>query len=131
MIGIDTNVLVRYLTLDDEDQVARVDRLFEDAAKRDEPVHIDAVVLCETAWVLRSVYASRREEVADALERVIDTRQFAIEDRDAVRDALDRFRADEGDFADCLIGERNRRTGCRTTLTLDRKLASSPLFAEL
>lgn len=131
MIGVDTNVLVRYLTLDDEEQVARVDRLIHDAAEADEPLHIDGIVLCEAAWVLRSVYGRSREEVADALERVVETRQFAIEDRDSVRRALDSFRAAEGDFADYLIGERNRRAGCRTTATFDGNLAGSPLFSRI
>jgi len=131
VIGVDTNVLVRYLTLDDEDQVARVDRLIHDAVERDEPLHLDGIVLCETAWVLRSVYNRSPEEVADALERVVDTRQFSIEDRDSVRRALGTFRAAAGDFADYLIGERNRRAGCRTTMTFDRNLEGSPLFEGL
>ena len=131
MIGVDTNVLVRYLTLDDEEQVARVDRLIQDAAERDEPLHLDPVVLCETAWVLRSVYDRSPEEIADALERVIDTRQFSIEDRDSARRALTAFRTAAGDFADYLIGERNRRAGCRTTMTFDRTLKDSPLFEGL
>lgn len=131
MIGIDTNVLVRYLTLDDAEQVERVDRLVQGALERDEPLHIDGIVLCETAWVLRTAYGLARGDVADALERILDTRQFAIEDRDSARQALDAFAEGRGDFADYLIGERNRRAGCRITLTFDRPLAESALFEEL
>lgn len=131
MIGIDTNVLVRYLTLDDDAQVERVDRLIEEAGERDEPLHVDGIVLCETAWVLRSVYGHSRNEIADALERVLETRQFAIEDRDSVRRALDAYREERGDFADYLIGERNRRAGCRVTVTLDGELEESTLFEVL
>lgn len=131
MIGIDTNVLVRYLTLDDDDQVDRVDRLIQEAVERDEALRVDPVVLCETAWVLQSAYGLPRKEIADALERVLDTRQFEIEDRDSVRDALGSFRRARGDFSDYLIGERNRRAGCRTTMTFDRALRTSPVFKVL
>ncbi|MGH7343156.1 MAG: PIN domain-containing protein [Candidatus Rokuibacteriota bacterium] len=131
MIGIDTDVLVRYLTLDDAEQVERVDRLIEEALERDEALHVDGIVLCEAAWVLRTAYGLPRSDVADALERILATRQFAIEDRDSVRRALDAFVEGRGDFADYLIGERNRRAGCRTTMTFDRSLAESALFAAL
>jgi predicted nucleic-acid-binding protein len=80
------------------------------------------------AWVLRSVYRLPRNEIADALERVVDARQFEIESRDSVRAALNRFRSAPGDFSDYLVGERNRRAGCRTTMTFDRALLGSPLF---
>ena len=69
-----------------------------------EPLHIDGIVLCETAWVLRTAYGLARGDVADALERILDTRQFAIEDRDSARQALDAFAEGRGDFADYLIG---------------------------
>lgn len=131
MIGIDTNVLVRYLTLDDVDQVERVDRLVQRALERDEPLHVDGVVLCETAWVLRTAYDLPRGEIAEAFERILDTRQFAIEDRDSARRALNAFAEGPGDFADYLIGERNRRAGCKTTMTFDRALAESSLFEAL
>lgn len=131
MIGIDTNVLVRYLTLDNQRQVEKVDALIRGAVERDEPLHLDCIVLCETAWVLRTVYGLARGEIAEALERVIETRHFSIEDRDSVRRALASFRTAAGDFADYLIGERNRSAGCRTTKTLDQALAGSALFEGL
>lgn len=131
MIGIDTNVLVRYLTLDDADQVERVDRLVQSALERDDPLHIDGIVLCETAWVLRTAYDMPRAKVAEALQRILDTRQFSVENRDSVRRALDAFVEGRGDFADYLIGERNRRAGCRITVTFDQTLEGSVLFEGL
>lgn len=131
MIGIDTNVLVRYLTLDDADQVERVDRLVQSALERDDPLHIDGIVLCETAWVLRTAYDMPRAKVAEALQRILDTRQFSVENRDSVRRALDAFVEGRGDFADYLIGERNRRAGCRITATFDQTLEGSVLFEGL
>ena len=131
MIGIDTNVLVRYLTLDDDEQLERVDRLIHEAVKKGEPLHVDGIVLCETALVLRTVYGLSREEIVEALERVVDARQFTIEDRDSVRQALYGFRSAQGDFSDYLIGERNLRAGCRATMTFDRNLLGSALFEVL
>jgi predicted nucleic-acid-binding protein len=131
VIGIDTNVLVRYLTLDDPEQVERVDRLIADALERDEPLHVDGIVLCETAWVLRTAYGHARGEVAEALERILATKQFAVDERDAARRALDAFVEGQGDFADYLIGERNQRAGCRVTMTFHRTLEGSDLFESL
>ncbi|MEM7481537.1 MAG: type II toxin-antitoxin system VapC family toxin [Acidobacteriota bacterium] len=128
MIGIDTNVLVRYLTLDDAAQVERVDRRIRVASEAGDFLRIDSFVLCETVWVLDSVYEYSRQEIAAALEQVIDARQFEVDDRDSVRAALGHFRSGGGDFADYLIGERNRRAGCDTTLSFDMDLRKSPLF---
>lgn len=128
MIGLDTNVLIRYLTLDDPDQVAKVDHLLERASQAGELLLIDTIVLCEVAWVLRASYGLGRAEVAEALQRILEVRSFLVEGREIVRKAVRAFRAGSGDFADYLIGEKNRRAGCRATATLDKALRGSDLF---
>ncbi len=128
MIGLDTNVLIRYLTLDDSDQVAKVDRFLERVTQSGELLLIDMIVLCEVVWVLQASYGLSRAEVAEALRRILEARSFLVEDREIVRKAVRAFRTGSGDFADYLIGERNRRAGCRTTATLDKALRRSDLF---
>ena len=118
MIGLDTNVLLRYLLVDDAAQAARAGRELE----RDERFLIDGIVLCELVWVLEAGYGFSRSDVAAALDRIVATAQFAIESKDLVLAALDDFRRSSADFSDCLIGRRNRGAGAAETVTFDRSL---------
>jgi predicted nucleic-acid-binding protein len=70
MIGLDTNVLVRYLVGDDAQQVKAVDKLVAEARKQDEPFYVDTIVLCETVWVLKSSYGFSRQQIHEALEQI-------------------------------------------------------------
>lgn len=118
MIGLDTNVLVRYLLRDDPVQAARAERELE----RNERFLIDSIVLCELVWVLETGYGFSRTEIAAALERILATAQFDIESKDLALAALDDFRRSAADFSDCLIGRRNRAAGAPETVTFDRNL---------
>ena len=128
MIGLDTNVLVRYLVQDDRAQCSRVDRLFMDGLAGERRFHIPLVVLCELVWVLESGYDLKRTAIADALERVLITAQFTVESKDVVRSALSDYAAGRGDFADAIIGLTNREAGCSSTVTFDRSLKKLSTF---
>ena len=84
MHGIDTNVLVRFLTRDDAAQFRRVREFLEARFAEGDPVFVSVIVLCETVWVLRSAYRTPRREVAGALERLLGASGLVIEDRDQV-----------------------------------------------
>jgi predicted nucleic-acid-binding protein len=132
MRGVDTNVLVRFLTRDDPVQAVRVkDALEKMAEGGGASWRISVIVLCELAWVLRTALGFRKEQISGALDSLLDTTQFSIEDRDMVREAVLLYRDGTGDFSDYLIGLRNRRAGCPDTLTFDRALARSDLFSML
>lgn len=131
MKGVDTNVLARYLTQDDAAQCRRVDVLMAEVIEGDGQLRVDDIVLCELVWVLRGAYRFDRATIASAIEKVLGTGLFAFDDRDVLRHALDEYRDAGGDFADYVIGARNRKAGCETTITFDRALASSPAFAVL
>ncbi len=79
-------------------------------------------------WVLRGAYDLKKETVAGAIEKVLDAAQFSIEDRDLLREALEAYRTSQGDFADYVLGLRNRKAGCSATATFDRALRKSELF---
>lgn len=128
MRGIDTNVLVRYLTQDDAGQARKANALVESATARREKLHLDGVVLCELVWVLRGAYGFDRATILGALEGILAVGQFSIADRDLVRRALAAYRDGRGDFADYLLGARNVAAGCTTTVTFDAALKRSELF---
>ena len=120
MRGIDTNVLVRYLTADDAVQFEAVAALIEGAEDSEERLFVNVVVLCELCWVLRGRrYGYDRTAIAEVIERILAARTFEVERRDLVRRALQGYRRGEADFADCLIGAVNRTEGCVDTVSLD------------
>lgn len=129
MIGLDTNVLVRYLTQDDAAQAAKVSRLFE--AAESGSLFVSTVVLCETIWVLEDAYHHGRQHLAAVVDRILLTSQFAFEDKDLLRKALFDYQQGRGDFADHVIGRVADRSGCEHTLTFDKGLKNQRLFRVL
>jgi predicted nucleic-acid-binding protein len=130
MTGIDTNVLVRYLVQDDPEQARKATRFITNECSSEDPGLINRIVLCELVWVLETAYGYARENVALALEKILRTTQFTIEDH---QEAWSSFREyqDGGDFGDSFISAVNRRLGCERTVTLDRKAGRRSGFAPL
>jgi predicted nucleic-acid-binding protein len=123
LIGLDTNVVVRYLAQDDPRQSAAATRLFEHTLSPEDPGFVSAIVLCELAWVLAECYDADRVRIRGAIEGLLASRQIAVEAPDTVRRAL-RAWADSGaDFADALIGEVAKASGASKTVTFDRAAA--------
>ncbi len=131
MVGLDTNVLARFLTRDDPLQASRARREIQRLAREEVSCRVSTIVLCELIWVLRSSLGFRKNQILDTLDILLDAAEFSIEDRDMVREAISLYRAGTGDFSDYLIGLRNRRAGCRETLTFDYALEGSDLFTVL
>lgn len=131
MIGIDTNVLVRFLVADDKTQTDRAHAFLAQSRSQGESVYISTLVLCETAWALRSVFSRSRTEILEVIERLLGTDVFEVEAEDAVRAALQSCRAGKGDFADHLTGHMNLAKGCRSTVTFDRSLGRAAGFSTL
>lgn len=128
MKGLDTNVLIRYLVQDDPEQAAVAVRAIESAVERNNRFLIQPVVLCETVWVLDSVYGYPKEEILPALNMILRTVQFEIADKDTVWQAFGDYQSGTADFSDYLIGRANTRQGAAATLTFDRSLNDSRLF---
>jgi predicted nucleic-acid-binding protein len=130
MIGLDTNVLVRYLVQDDPKQSRRANSVIDHAAVHDSPMFINHVVICELTWVLGRGYGYARTPMANVIENILLARQFEIERKDLVWTALADFKSTRADFADCLIGAINAVSGCESTLTFDRSAAALASFRQ-
>jgi predicted nucleic-acid-binding protein len=128
MIGIDTNILVRFLTQDDPVQARRAERLLTTRCSATQPGWISVIVLCEVFWVLVRGYRYPREQIISAIAQLLRTAELEIEDSDLVREALERFASVKCDFADALIGLRNQRRGASQTYTFDQNAATLPEF---
>ncbi|HEY6212143.1 MAG TPA: type II toxin-antitoxin system VapC family toxin [Vicinamibacterales bacterium] len=131
MIGLDTYVLVRYLTQDDAAQSRKAAAVIDDATTGGERCVIGPVVLCELLWVLRDAYDIPKDQLVEVLDRILDTRQFDVVDRARVREAVEAYRTGRADFADYLIGAVNMAAGCTETVTFDRHLRGAIGFRVL
>jgi len=132
MIGVDTNVLVRYIVHDDEDQFERARALLENECSESHPAFVNIVVLCELVWVLTASYQVDKEGIVQVLEQLLMTRQVVIQHREIVAAAVNAFRSSRAGFADCVIAQINRSAGCAKTATFDRRsrdLATTLLLA--
>ena len=129
MIGIDTNILVRYLTQDDPEQAPRANRLIETQCTKAEPGFIAHIVLCELVWVLRSAYGYSKPQVVGVLEQILVTVEFVIEAEEVVFPALEAYRHGPADFSDYLLILTNRTAGCASTYSFDTRLAQHPLVS--
>jgi predicted nucleic-acid-binding protein len=121
MLGLDTNVLVRYLVRDDQLQFEKARRLIKRESGKGEPVLVSLVVLLETEWVLRSRYELAKPDILSAFSALLDTADLAFEDEPSIENALYSWKDSVADFADCLVEARNRRLGCEATATFDSK----------
>jgi len=123
MIGLDTNVLVRFLTQDDAIQGQAAAALIESRCTRDSPGHVALIVLCELVWVLRKAYGYDRAVIAGVLEKVLVSAELEVEGEDLAWHAVRAYRSGPADFADYVITHSNRRAGCEMTYTFDQRLA--------
>jgi predicted nucleic-acid-binding protein len=128
MIGIDTNVLVRFLVRDDLRQFEKAQRLIGQASSRGEAILISQLVLLEAEWVLRSRYALEKIEILRAFSGLLDSVEFDVEDEASVEQALFLWKKSSAEFADCLIGARHLNLGCRATASFDARALRLPGF---
>jgi predicted nucleic-acid-binding protein len=122
MIGLDTNVLVRYLVQDDAEQARKAAAAIEGASSRGEEIYLAGVNLCELVWVLETAYQRERRDIASTLEQIVRTAGVTVENANEVREAIDLYRSTSADFADALVGRLNQLAGCDHTLTFDKGL---------
>ena len=128
MIGIDTNILIRYLTQDDPVQSAHATRIIERVFSEEDPGFISLVTIAETVWVLRSIYGLSDPAIAAVVERTLRTRSLAIQNERQVATAMLALKSGTVSFDDALIGALGAWAGCTTTLTFDRKAARLNTF---
>ena len=125
MIGLDTNVLVRYLAQDDKSQSASASRLIERELTPENPGFVSLIVLVETVWVLESCYGCSHVDIAAILERLLRVKQLKIQDAETAWRALRQFAPGKADFSDCLIERLGHAHDCLYTATFDRAAAKS------
>ncbi len=120
MIGLDTNCLLRYLLRDHERQAKALAERIDAEIEAGHTLYINDIVLAEFVWTLGAAYDFDRFRVASAIERITASTHFVFENRADVLAALAAFQSSTAGFVDCLIGAKNQRQACTTTLTFDK-----------
>ncbi|MDP1698354.1 MAG: type II toxin-antitoxin system VapC family toxin [Xanthomonadaceae bacterium] len=124
MIGLDTNVLVRYIMQDGPRQSPLATALVE-SLSADVPGYVTQVCVVEIFWVLSSAYGLDRTQLALVLDGLLRSKEIVIEGAEVVWKALRVFQAGNADFADCLIERAAASAGCSRTMTFDRAAAKA------
>ena len=124
MIGIDTNVLIRYVIQDDPRQSA-IASAFLDSLTPENPGFITLVSLTELCWVLIKRYKLPRTGFTRALDSLLASEEMEVESESIVRQALSLFIQSNIDFADCLVAGCARAAGCSSVVTFDRNAAKT------
>lgn len=125
MIGVDTNVLVRYLVQDDARQAAIASRFIERELASGRPGHVSLVVLAETVWVLQGSYGIGKAELIAMIATLAADARFVVQDADALWLALETCEQTDADLADALIRHVDGRHGCSHTVTFDKRASQS------
>lgn len=131
MIGLDTNVFLRFLLQDDPKWSPIATRFVETELTPGNPGYINICTLIEIVWSLRSQATYSRERIAILVEELLRADNIVLGNRDSVERALDAFRRGKAGFADYLIADLNRQAGCSTTMTIDKAAARSSAFEAL
>jgi predicted nucleic-acid-binding protein len=124
VIGLDTNILVRYIAQDDAIQSPKATALIEQLSE-DEPGFVALVSIVELVWVMQSCYAATRAETVAILDKLLKIRTLAVERADVVFNALRGYARSNADFADCLIERSAHHANCSHTMTFDEKAAKT------
>jgi predicted nucleic-acid-binding protein len=128
MIGLDTNILVRYLAQDDTIQSPKAREIIEQRLTEEKPGFVSIVAMVETVWVLDRAYGLTPHEIVGTVERMLQTDVLVVENEQEVFTAMIALKDGQGSFADAVIGALSARMGCSCTLTFDRKALRLPGF---
>ena len=122
MIALDTNVLVRYLVRDDDEQAEAARSLLESLTV-DRPGYICREVTVELIWVLERAYGYSRDQIATRLEELVAIEGLVFEEADDVARSASLYRAGGAGFSDLMILAAAERADAHPLYTLDQKAA--------
>jgi len=132
VIGLDTNILLRWLISPDQRDVgssnAEVERVSQIVNAQGVQLFVNAVVMAETAWILEQKLKLSRLDVSSVIGRLLFAENITLGNDPEMRAAMMLYASSNIEFADCLIAQLNLSAGCSHTLTFDRKASRAPGF---
>jgi len=128
LIGLDTNVIIRYIVQDDEQQSKLATDLIESQCSIENPVFINEITLCEIVWVLKRAYGYEKSVILNILKQLLLSREMAISSYSEAWAAFNDYRNGNADFSDYLIAQLNKKHGCPFTYSFDKKACQHDHF---
>jgi len=128
VIGLDTNVIVRYITQDDARQAAAASKLFERVLTVERPGFVGLITLCELVWVLADCYDADKDRIVTVVEGLLGSRQLVVEEAEVVWKSLRAWDKSAADFSDVVVGQLLVGRGCEKVVTFDKAAARLPGF---
>jgi predicted nucleic-acid-binding protein len=128
MVGLDTNVILRYLLQDDPKQTTLANHIVDKVLSDRNPGFISLVTVLEMVWVLRSLLKQTATEIATHLEHLLAAESLEVQNGQQVFEAAFALKRGTGEFEDALVGALNAWAGCSHTLTFDKRALRMPYF---
>lgn len=135
MIGIDTNILLRWLIAPEEGDIgssrSEIDLVEKTILAKNSKFFVNPIVIAETTWIFEQKLKLDRATVAEVIARLLYSTNIVVGEADMVGDAHKIYQTSNIGFADCLIGAINSRAGCAYTLTFDKKASRQSGFRDI
>jgi len=128
MKALDTNVLIRFLVMDDEKQARIVHDLFKRTETEQQRLFVPLPVALEMIWVLESVYDISRQHILDALQKLLLMPVLSFDAQEVLQRVIQSAGTGSEDLADLLIAHAAEQSGCSSVLTFDKKASGFQLF---
>ncbi len=128
MKAVDTNILIRFLTGDDEGQAKKVYAIFKKAESEKKELFVPVLVILEAIWVLASVYEISRTEILDSIGDLLLMPILKFDQQSALQQFVHFAQGNEYDLSDLLIAHSAKANGCDAVITFDKKASKYNLF---
>lgn len=125
MIGLNTDILIKYLIQDDKVQAKVAEELIEKYFGKPKSLFINNIVLCELINFLEKDYNDSKEKIASTLRQIFSTEEFAFENQKVLWLALEDYEKLDRSFSEALISHLNREYGFKKTWTFDESASKS------
>lgn len=129
MIGLDTNILIRWITADDPILYKKAEQFLK--KNQDNGFYCSIIVILEVWWVLKKVYLIPESEVRDVIQRLTNLRELKIEHHHILQKTLKEIDSTSADFEDLLISLIHLNQGADFTVTFDKKAGNLPGMQQL
>ena len=117
---VDTNLFIRYLTDDDPVQTDAVESLFIRVKEGKETVQTSVLVIVEIVWVLESIFKKSRDEIKEMIQKIINTQNLMVENRDILLQGLEIYSQKNIDFVDAYHAVFLKSTGEKIIYSFDQ-----------
>lgn len=128
MKGVDTNILIRFLIGDDEQQAKKVYKIFKKIESEKKELFVPLLVILELVWVLESAYEIHRDEILSSISDLLLMPILKFEHQSALQQFILSAQGSRYDLSDLLIAHSAKINGCQTVITFDKKASKFNLF---